>query len=230
MRCEKGCRVQLMRNHRRRIRSMKSSSTTSPRVPSITAGCGPTPRLTENSRSPPPESPGAHGLAMTAPYEHAIERTVPPIARKCDELELSIQYGSDAQFYVYANVTSRDGAKHESHWLNIRPGSSEPTQDPSYSKEFVVPVTAQLLGDGSMRLRLRLPLIVAACSGNKGWIFDSADRIRLRGCISVSPHQVLFKRRELKGRLRPAQMSKGRNVFAQTHSLGRSGSGSWPFH
>lgn len=136
---------------------------------------------------PPPESPGAHGLAMTAPYEHAIERTIPPIARKCDELELSIQYGNDAQFYVYANVTSRDGAKHESHWLNIRPGSSEPTQDPSYSKEFVVPVTAQLLGDGWMRMCLRLPLIVASCSGNKGWIFDSADRIRLRGCISVSP-------------------------------------------
>ena len=136
--------------------------------------------------APPSESPGAEGLAMVVPYEHAIDHVLPPAARTSDELELSVKYGDDALFYVLVNVTSRDGYQHESHWLNIRPGASSPTRDSSYSKEYIVPVAPQLLGDGWMRMRLRLPALVNACSGEGGWIFDSAERIRLRGCISIS--------------------------------------------
>jgi hypothetical protein len=134
-------------------------------------------------KAPPAETPGANGLAMVAPYEHAIEHSIPAVERVCDELELAVKYQDDAKLYVLVNVTSRDGSQRESHWLNIQPGDSSPTQDSSYSKEYIVPVAPQLLGDGWMRMRLRLPALVNACSGEKGWIFDSAERIRLRGCI-----------------------------------------------
>jgi hypothetical protein len=138
-------------------------------------------------KAPLAETPGANGLAMVAPFKHAIEHSIPAVVKICDELELAVKYQDDAKLYVFVNVTSRDGSQRESHWLNIQPGDSSPTQDSSYSKEYIVPVAPHLLGDGWMRMRLRLPALVNACSGEKGWIFDSAERIRLRGCISVSP-------------------------------------------
>ena len=73
-----------------------------------------------------------------------------------------------------------------------------------------------------MRMRLRLPAIVAACSRNKGWIFDSADRIRLRGCISVSPIRFFSSADLLKRPSGRCKCGEGRNAFAQAHSLGRS--------
>jgi hypothetical protein len=138
-------------------------------------------------KAPPAETSGANGLAMVVPFEHAIDHSIPAVEKVCDELELYVKYQDDAKFYVLVNVTSRDGSQRESHWLNIQPGDSSPTQDASYSKEYIVRVSPQLLPDGWMIMRLRLPALVNACSGEKGWIFDSSERIRLRGCISVSP-------------------------------------------
>jgi len=135
----------------------------------------------------PSDVPGACGLSMDVKHKYAIDYELPQRTQLANELELAIKYDADAMFYIIVNVTSRDGSQRDYGWLNIRLGNAPSRQHKDYPKEFVVFVTAERLGNGWVRMRLRLPEIVRAAMGSRGWVYDSVKAIRLRGCISVSP-------------------------------------------
>jgi hypothetical protein len=116
-----------------------------------------------------------------------MDYSLPQQAQSSDELELAIKYDAEAFFYIIVNVTSQDGSQRDYGWLNVRLGNAPSQGHKDVQKEFLVFVTPERLGNGWVRMRLRLPEIVNVAMGSRGWVYDSVQKIRLRGCISVSP-------------------------------------------
>jgi hypothetical protein len=145
----------------------------------------------------PPDPPGAGGLSMAVTKKYAMDYALPPKAQLADELELAIKYDAEAMFYVCVDVTSADGSLKDQHWINIRLGQAPPRQLKDYLKEYLVYVTPERLGNGWVRMRLRLPEIVNAAMGCEGLFYDSVKVVRLRGCISVSPIKFFSPSREV---------------------------------
>ena len=137
--------------------------------------------------SSPIDPPGLRGLSLEVKKKYAMDYNLPPQAQSAEELELAIKYAPDAFTYIIVNVTSHDGSQKDHAWINVRLGSAPSRELKDYPKEFLVYVTPERLGNGWVRMRLRLPELVNVAMGGRGWVYDSMQKIRLRGCISVSP-------------------------------------------
>lgn len=139
------------------------------------------------SFSSPSDPAGVRGLSMLVKGKYAIHYNLPQQAQSADEIDLAIKYDAEAMFHVIVNVTSHDGSHKDFGQLKILLGTAPPRQHEDYPKEYLVSVTPQRLRNGWVRMRLRLPEIVTAAMGSRGWVYDSVQKIQLRGCISVSP-------------------------------------------
>jgi hypothetical protein len=139
------------------------------------------------SFSSPSDPAGVHGLSMQVKEKCAIHFNLPQQAQSADEIELAIKYDDGAMFHVIVNVTSHDGSQRDFGQIKILLGNAPPRHHKDYPKEHLVYVTPERLGNGWVRMRLRLPEIVRAAMGSQGWVYDSVQKIQLRGCISVSP-------------------------------------------
>jgi hypothetical protein len=145
-------------------------------------------------------NPEMRGLSMEVTGgEFAMDYRVPDHATLCDRLRFTAKYTRDStMIFTGPNVASKDGSQRRTVWIKYYHGDRPPEaakdvppRQPTRLPEQTVWINAVVLQGGWMAFDIALPSVVRSALGSQGWVYNSLCKIRLRGCLSISPISLL---------------------------------------